>query len=145
MCPASVVFSWYWSCGSCSKVQLAHFKTTKVICWHTSCWFCKLTHGLCVPAAASHACLMEQISFYFNHRHLTGRVTACAISTLPQHEACLLQDHFILFHACNYIDCVLCCERGPNAVDLHSVLSLNTSCVDTDGGVKLLLLLLLYH
>lgn len=44
---------------------------------------------------------------------------------------------FFQFHACK---CVLSSEWCWNAGDLHSVLCLNASRVDTDGGVKLLLL-----
>lgn len=37
--------------------------------------------------------------------------------------------------------CVLGLERCKNTGDLHSILCLNTSRLDTDGGLKLLLLI----
>lgn len=47
----------------------------------------------------------------------------------------------VFFYAFNYSDCVLESEHCQNAGDLHSALCLNTSWLDTDRGLKLLLLL----
>ncbi len=45
-----------------------------------------------------------------------------------------LQVYFLLFHMCNYGDCVDC------ACELHSALCLNASCVDTGGETEAALL-----
>lgn len=47
---------------------------------------------------------------------------------------------FLVFHMHNYSDCVLGCERCQNISDLHVILCLNASCLDTNGALRLLML-----
>ncbi len=59
----------------------------------------------------------------------------------PKH---FLRFYFQLFSECTYSDGALGSERCQSTGDLYSILCLNASCLDTDRGLKLLLLLCLH-
>ncbi len=82
--------------------------------------------------------MTEQINFYFKQSSCLHRPVAAHLL----HTKCIfgLQVYFLVYYALNYSDCLLGSEHCQNAHDLHSLLCLNTSCVDTDGALKLLLL-----
>lgn len=69
-----------------------------------------------------------------------GTVSFLIIS--PVHVGCMSYRHQVYslpFYAHNFSDCVLASEQHQKASDLHRLQSLNASCVNSDGRLKLLL------
>ncbi len=93
---------------------------------------------------SSHARLMEQIGFYFNqysclHRpHSSSRFTLGLLYVCERGPKSIFTLQ-VYFFPIDYSDCVLGSERRQNVGDLHSIVCLKASYVDTDGAVKLLL------
>lgn len=71
-----------------------------------------------------------------NDLHFTDAI--CAKNT-TQSIFFMIQVYILSFYTFDYSECVLGSECCQNTGDLHSMPCLNASCVDTDGGLKLLL------
>lgn len=72
----------------------------------------------------------------------TSHGTVSFLIIAPVYVGCMSYRHqvyFLPFYARNFSGCVLASEQQQKGSDLHRLLSLNTSCVNSDGRQKLLL------